>query len=142
MAGRLLWNDLDRPLKLSALSGIVGGGLGLIAGIYGMISGGLSFFFEGIPGGFSLLIGYLLLPFWFAFLFTGGLFVGYSWVLLLYPLLLVSGGLSLLGVSLERERRGILGFLVFVGSVPFLLGFLLGILAMIASFSGIPANGS
>ena len=52
MAGRLLWNDLDRPLKLSALSGVVGGGLGLIAGIYGMISGGLSFFFEGIPGGF------------------------------------------------------------------------------------------
>ncbi len=114
----------------------------MIAGIYGMISGGLSFFFEGILGGFSLVIGYLSLPFWFAFLLTGGLLVGYSWVLLVYPLLLVSGGLSLLGVSLERERRGILGFLVFVGSVPFLLGFLLGILATIASFAGIPANGS
>jgi len=104
--------------------------------------GGLSFFFEGIPGGFSLVIGYLSLPFWFAFLLTGGLLVGYSWVLLVYPLLLVSGSLSLLGVSLERERNGILGFLVFVGSVPFLLGFLLGILATIASFAGIPANGS
>src|SRR5881296_569134 len=103
MAGRLLWNDLDRPLKLSALSGVVGGGLGLIAGTYGMISGGLSFFFEGIPGGFSLLIGYLSLPFWFAFLLTGGLLVGYSWVLLVYPLLLVSGGLSLL-VCLWKER--------------------------------------
>jgi len=89
-----------------------------------------------------LVIGYLSLPFWFVFLFTGGLLVGYSWVLLVYPLLLVSGGLSLLGVSLERERRGILGFLVFVGSVPFLLGFLLGILATVASFAGIPGNGS
>jgi len=139
MAGRLLWNELDRPLKLSALSGVLGGGFGLMAMTYVMLSGGLSFFFEGVPGGFSFLIGYLFIPFWFAFVFTGGLFLGHSWmVLLLYPLLLVSGSLSLLGVSLEKERRGVLGFLVFIGSVPLLLGLLLGVLAVIASLAGIP----
>jgi hypothetical protein len=105
---------------------------------YVMLSGGFSFFFEGVPGGLSFLIGYLVIPFWFAFVFTGGLILGHGWVLLVYPLFLVSGSFSLLGVSLERERRGILGFLVFIGSVPLLLGLLLGILAVIVSLAGMP----
>ncbi len=138
MAGRLMWNDLDRPLKISVLSGIVGGGFAMTAMTYAMLSGDPWFFFEGVPGGVSLIIAYLLVPLLVATLSTDGLFVGQPWVLLLYPFFLVSGGLLLLGVSLERERRGILGFLVFIGSVPFLLGLFLGVLAVIMSLVGVP----
>jgi len=133
-----MWNDLDRPLKISVLSGIVGGGSAVIAMTYAMLSGNLWFFFEAEPGGVSLIIVYLLLPLLLATLSTDGLFVGQPWVLLLYPFFLVSGGLLLLRVSLERERRGILGFLVFIGSVPFLLGLFLGVLAAIMSLVGVP----
>ena len=136
-----MWNDLDRPLKISVLSGIVGGGFAMTAMTYAMLSGDPWFFFEGVPGGVSLIIAYLLVPLLVATLSTDGLFVGQPWVLLLYPFFLVSGGLLLLGVSLERERRGILGilgFLVFIGSVPFLLGLFLGVLAVIMSLVGVP----
>ena len=133
-----MWNDLDRPLKISVLSGIVGGGSAVIAMTYAMLSGNLWFFFEAEPGGVSLIIVYLLLPLLLATLSTDGLFVGQPWVLLLYPFFLVSGGLLLLVVSLERERRGILGFLVFIGSVPFLLGLFLGVLAAIMSLVRVP----
>jgi hypothetical protein len=138
MARRLIWNDLDRPLKLSALSGIIGGGSAMTVMTYAMLSGNPWSFFEGSPGGVSLIIAYLLFPLLVATLSIDGLFVGYPWVLLLYPFFLVSGGLLLLGVSLERERRGILGFLVFIGSVPFLLGFFLGVLAVMTSLVGVP----
>jgi hypothetical protein len=133
-----MWNDLDRPLKISVLSGIVGGGFAMTAMTYAMLSGNPWFFFEGMPGSVSLIIAYLLFPLLVATLVTDGLFVGQTWVLLLYPFFLVSGGLLLLGVSLERERRGILGFLVFIGSVPFLLGLFLGVLAVIMSLVGVP----
>jgi len=43
-----------------------------------------------------------------------------------------------LGLSMQRERRGILGFLVFMGSVPFLLGLFFGVLTVIMSLVGIP----
>ena len=43
-----------------------------------------------------------------------------------------------MGLSMQRERRGILGFLVFMGSVPFLLGLLFAVLAVIMSLVGIP----
>jgi len=138
MAGRLTWNDLDRPLKISVLSGIVGGGFAMTAMTYAVLSGKPWFFFEGVPGTSSLIISYLLFPLLVATLSTDGLFVGHPWVLLLYPFFLVSGGLLLLRVSLERERRGILGFLVFIGSVPFLLGLFLGVLAAIMSLVGVP----
>jgi hypothetical protein len=136
-----MWSDLDSPLKISALSGIAVGGFTLTAMAYSMLSGNL-FFLEGTPEGLSLIIAFMLFPFWLAFVVTNGLLFGNAWVLLLYPVFLVSGGLSLLGLSMERERRGVLGFLVFMGSVPFLLGLFFGVLAVIASLVGIPVFGS
>jgi hypothetical protein len=133
-----MWNDLDRPLKISVLSGIVGGGFAMTAMTYAMLSDNPWFFFEGVPGGVSLIITYLMFPLLVATIFADGFFVGHPWVLLLYPFFLVSGGLLLLGVPLERERRGILGFPVFIGSVPFLLGLFLGVVAVIMSLVGVP----
>jgi hypothetical protein len=132
----LMWGQLDRPLKVSVLSGIFVGAAGL-AVTSAVLSGALPFFFEGAPGALSPFIGSLLLPVWITYLFTGGLFFN-SWMLLLYPLFLLSGSLSLLCVSLEKERRGILGFLVFIGSVPILLGLLFGVVAEVASLFGMP----
>ena len=128
-----MWNNLDRPLKISVLSGIVSGGFAMTAVTYAVLCCNFWFFFEGVPGGVSLIILYLLFPLLVVTLSTDGLFVSHPWVLLFYPLFLVSGGLLLLGVSLEKERRGILGFLVFIGSVPFLLGLFFGVLAAIMS---------
>jgi len=137
MPRRLMWNDLDRPLKISALSGIFWGSVGLTYVTYSMLSGNLFFLLEGTPGWLSLFIALSLFSIWLAFLSAFGLVVANT-VLLLYPLFLVSGGLSLLGLSMQRERRGILGFLVFMGSVPFLLGLLFAVLAVIMSLVGIP----
>jgi hypothetical protein len=138
MPRRLMWRDLDRPLKISALLGIVVGGFALAAMTYSMLSGNPYFFLEGASDGFSLIIASLLFPIWFVVLSTDGLFVANAWVLLFYPLFLVSGGFYLLGQSMERESRGVLGFLVFMGSVPFLLGLSFGVLAVIVSLFGIP----
>jgi len=104
---------------------------------YSMLSGNLFFFLEGTPEWLSLSIALSLFPIWLAFASAFGLIVANT-VLLLYPLFLVSGGLSLLGLSMQRERRGILGFLVFMGSVPFLLGLFFGVLTVIMSLVGIP----
>jgi len=132
-----MWSDLDRPLKISALSGIFWGSVGLTYVTYSMLSGNLFFFLEGTPEWLSLSIALSLFPIWLAFASAFGLIVANT-VLLLYPLFLVSGGLSLLGLSMQRERRGILGFLVFMGSVPFLLGLFFGVLTVIMSLVGIP----
>jgi hypothetical protein len=105
---------------------------------YARLSGNLYFFLQGTPGLLSLFIALLLFPLWSVFLSAYGLFVANPWALLLYPLFLLSGGLSLLTVSMRRERRGILGFLVFMGSVPFLLGLFFGVLAVTVSLVGIP----
>ncbi|TMI28247.1 hypothetical protein E6H19_09015 [Candidatus Bathyarchaeota archaeon] len=137
MPRRLMWSDLDRPLKISALSGIFWGSVGLTYVTYSMLSGNLFFFLEGTPEWLSLSIALSLFPIWLAFASAFGLIVANT-VLLLYPLFLVSGGLSLLGLSMQRERRGILGFLVFMGSVPFLLGLFFGVLTVIMSLVGIP----
>jgi len=137
MPRRLMWSDLDRPLKVSALSGIFWGGVGLTYVTYAMLSGNLYFFLEGTPGWLSLFIALSLFSIWLAFLSAFGLIVANT-VLLLYPLFLVFGGLSLLSLSMQRESRGILGFLVFMGSVPFLLALFFGVLAVIVSLFGIP----
>ena len=137
MPRRVMWSDLDRPLKISALSGIFWGSVGLTYVTYSMLSGNLFFLLEGTPGWLSLFIALSLFSIWLAFLSAFGLVVANT-VLLLYPLFLVSGGLSLLGLSMQRERRGILGFLVFMGSVPFLLGLFFGVLTVIMSLVGIP----
>jgi len=137
MPRRVMWSDLDRPLKISALSGIFWGSVGLTYVTYSMLSGNLFFFLEGTPEWLSLSIALSLFPIWLAFASAFGLIVANT-VLLLYPLFLVSGGLSLLGLSMQRERRGILGFLVFMGSVPFLLGLFFGVLTVIMSLVGIP----
>ena len=137
MPRRVMWSDLDRPLKISALSGIFWGSVGLTYVTYSMLSGNLFFLLEGTPEWLSLFIALSLFPIWLALLSAFGLVVANT-VLLLYPLFLVSGGLSLLGLSMQRERRGILGFLVFMGSVPFLLGLLFAVLAVIMSLVGIP----
>jgi len=109
----LMWSDLDRPLKVSALSGIFWGGVGLTYVTYAMLSGNLHFFLEGTHGWLSLFIALSLFPIWLAFLSAFGLIAANICVLLLYPLFLVFGGLSLLSLSMQRERRGILGFMVF-----------------------------
>ncbi len=134
----LMWSDLDRPLKVSALSGIFWGSVGLTYVTYAMLSGNLYFFLEGTPEWLSLFISLSLFPIRLAFSSAFGLIVANTWVLLLYPLFLVFGGLSLLSLSMQRERRGILGFMVFIGSVPFLLGLFFGVLTVIMSLIGIP----
>ena len=133
-----MWNQLDRPLKISVLSSTLGGSLGLIAMSYVILASNFSFLSEATPVERSLIIGFLLIPLWLGLGFTGGLFSANIWVMLFYPVFLGSGGLLLLGLPMEREKRGILGFLVFMGSVPFVLGLLLGVLAAIASLFGMP----
>src|SRR5438552_4110660 len=93
MPRRLMWSDLDRPLKISALSGIFWGSVGLTYVTYSMLSGNLFFLLEGTPEWLSLFIALSLFPIWLALLSAFGLIVANT-SLLLYPLFLVSGGLS------------------------------------------------
>jgi len=117
-----MWNNLDRPLKISVLSGIVSGGFAMTAMAYAVLCCNFWFFFEGVPGGVSLIILYLLFPLLVVTLSTDGLFVGHPWVLLFYPLFLVSGGLLLLGVSLEKREGGSWDSLCSSGPFHFSLG--------------------
>ena len=75
------WNELDGPLRLTVLIGMVGGILGFV--------------------------------YYYAFLTVPGIWP----VLAFLPPYSLAGSLSLLLVSMNRDRRGILGFTVALASI-------------------------
>jgi hypothetical protein len=87
----LVWDQLGKPVKISTILGLVSG-----TGSFAILAwlGSLSIFFS--PAGaiaFFALFGS-------------------------YPLLLLASSLIILAYPLSLETRGILGFLVFITSIP------------------------
>src|SRR2546428_12782441 len=89
MPRRLMWSDVDRPLKISALSDIFWGSVGLTYVTYSMLSGNLFLFLVGTPVWLSLSIALLLLSIWLSFASSFGLIVS-CLMLLLYSLFFLS----------------------------------------------------
>jgi hypothetical protein len=85
------WSELEAPIRVSSLLGIVSGGSGIIA---------LSFL--AIQQEYYVQVAFLEIV------------IAPLLLLLLIPLLT---GLSLLFVSLTNEQRGVLGFICFVSSL-------------------------
>ena len=85
----LQWSQLDRILKIIVICGFV-------------------------AGGYTASIGLLIIQF---VSLNSPIMFGFAFLILLATLLPFVGSLSLLLIPISVERRGILGFALFVGSI-------------------------
>jgi len=94
-------SEIDTPLKISAIFGVISGILLLsILGYYGVLVLNLG------PVDYSSLVSVLSLIL----------------LVMMYPVLIILGSLAVLFAHMTIERRGVLAFFVFMASVLAMIG--------------------